>query len=83
MNYGNETVQSIHARLKVLKQSLVSEKNSVQYYQTLLDKTPADSEERLGERRMYEDLKQEETKHVQWIQDQILHWERQLKMLEP
>ena len=42
---AEETVKTIQARLDVLKKSLVSEENSVQYYETLLEKTPADTQE--------------------------------------
>lgn len=62
MSAHTETVKTIQGRLDVLEKSLVSEENSVQYYQTLLEKTPEDSEENLGARRMYEDLREEEKK---------------------
>jgi rubrerythrin len=81
MDKGEETKATIQARLKVLKRSLVSEENSVQYYQTLLKNTAPDSDENIGERRMYEDLQTEEKKHVQVIQDLIKHWENQLSNL--
>ena len=79
MEQDEETRASIEARLKVLHKSLVSEENSVQYYQTLVENTPQDSDEKIGERRMYSDLQDEERKHVKRIQDLINHWERQLK----
>lgn len=82
MDSGKETIRTIQARLKVLNKSLISEENSVQYYQTLLEKTPADTEEQIGERRMYEDLHAEETKHVQIIRDLIAYWEKELKALQ-
>ena len=82
MDKGEETKITIQARLKVLKRSLVSEENSVQYYQTLLKNTSPESDEKIGERRMYEDLQAEEKKHVQVIQDMIKHWEGRLKKLE-
>jgi len=81
MDKGEETKATIQARLKVLKRSLVSEENSVQYYQTLLKNTAPDSDEKIGERRMYEDLQTEKKKHVQVIQDLIKHWENQLSKL--
>ncbi|CAI2718273.1 hypothetical protein [Nitrospina watsonii] len=81
MNSGKETARTIHARLKILGRSLLSEQNSVQYYQTLLDKTPSETEEQLGERKMYEDLHAQEESHVQWIRDQIEYWAKQLKAL--
>jgi rubrerythrin len=81
MDKGKETKITIQARLKVLNKSLVSEENSVQYYQTLLQNTASDSDEKIGERRMYEDLQAEEKKHVQVIRDMIQHWESELKNL--
>ncbi len=79
MDTGEETKASIQGRLKILNKSLISEENSVQYYQTLLDNTPPDSEEKIGERRMYEDLQTEEKKHVEIMRSMITHWETQLK----
>lgn len=81
MDQGKENKITIQARLKVLNKSLVSEENSVQYYQTLLKNTAPDSDEKIGERRMYEDLRTEEEKHVQIIQDMIQHWENELKKI--
>ena len=68
---NQETVKTVQARLNVLNKSLVSEENSVQYYQTLLEKTAVDTEEHIGERRMYLELQNEEKQHVQTIRDQI------------
>ena len=79
MDKGEENKETIQARLKILQKSLVSEENSVQYYQTLLKNTAEDSDEKIGERRMYEDLQAEEKKHVQVIRDLISHWEARLK----
>lgn len=79
MDKGEENKVTIQARLKVLNKSLVSEENSVQYYQTLLENTAQDSDEKIGERRMYEGLQAEEKKHVQVIRDLIKHWESKLK----
>ena len=81
MDKGKENKATIQARLRVLQKSLVSEENSVQYYQTLLKNTPEDSDEKIGERRMYEDLQAEEKKHVQVIRDLLKHWENELKQL--
>lgn len=78
MDKGEETKTTIQARLRVLNKSLVSEENSVQYYQTLLKNTAPDSEEKIGEMRMYEDLQAEEIKHVQVIRNMIQHWENEL-----
>ena len=79
MDKGEENKITIQARLKVLNKSLVSEENSVQYYQTLLENTAPDSDEKTGERRMYKDLQAEEKKHVQVLQDMIQLWENKLK----
>ena len=81
MNKGEENKVTIQARLKILNKSLVSEENSVQYYQTLLDNTSPDSDEKIGERWMYEDLQAEERNHVQVIQNMILHWESELNKI--
>lgn len=82
MDQGEETKGAIEARLKILNKSLVSEENSVQYYQTLLENTGSESEEKIGEQRMYEDLRAEEKKHVQVIRDMIAHWEHKLKKID-
>jgi rubrerythrin len=76
-----ETVKTIQARLDILEKSLVSEENSVQYYQTLIGKTPQDTEENIGACRMYEDLHEEEKKHVKTIQDLLIYWENQLELI--
>ncbi len=81
MNKGEENKTTIQARLKILNKSLVSEENSVQYYQTLLENTAPDSDEKTGERRMYEDLQAEERKHVEALQAMIQHWENELNKL--
>ena len=82
MSAHTETVKTIQGRLDILEKSLVSEENSVQYYQTLLEKTPEDSEENLGARRMYEDLREEEKTHVQAIRNFIAHWEKKLEEIQ-
>lgn len=82
MDPKEETRITIEARLKILAKSLISEENSVHYYQTLIENTSEDSEEKIGERRMYEDLKEEEKKHVKAIQNMLHHWERQLEKLK-
>ena len=46
MDKGEENETTIQARLRILHKSLVSEENSVQYYQTLLDNTATDSDEK-------------------------------------
>lgn len=61
---------------------MISEENSVQYYESLMEKNPGDSEKEIGKRRMYADLKQEEMKHVETFRSLIKHWEEQLRELE-
>lgn len=78
-----ETPGTIRGRLNVLEKGLISEENSVQYYQSLIDKNPAGDEESIGARRMYEALKAEEIKHVQHFRDQIDFWENKLRDLTP
>ena len=41
-----------------------------------------DSEEEIGKRRMYEELRQEEIKHVEKFKSFILHWEEKLRQLD-
>ena len=82
MEKGEENKVTIQARLKVLNKSLVSEENSVQYYQTLLENTSPDSDEKIGERRIYEDLQAEERKHVQVLQTMIQHWQSELNKIK-
>ncbi len=82
MTDQKETIESIQGRLNILNKGLVSEENSVQYYETLLEKTPADSQENIGIRRMYEELKQEETQHVEKFKSLIEHWNERLKILQ-
>jgi len=82
MNSNEETRETIQGRLKVLNKSIVSEQNSVQYYQTLLENTPEETPESVGQRRMYQDLLREEENHVRVIQNMIRHWESQLENLK-
>jgi len=79
MDNKNETVGTIQARLEILYKGVISEENSVQYYETLIEKSSGDSEEEIGQRRMYEELKQEEQKHVEKFKSLILHWEEKLR----
>ena len=44
MEYDDETPETVKARLDVLRKGIISEENSVNYYQTLIDKTPEDSD---------------------------------------
>ena len=60
MKFHDETTKTIKSRLDVLNKGLVSENNSVQYYKTLTEKTPEDTEENIGARRMYQELMEEE-----------------------
>jgi len=81
MDFDEETIKSVHGRLNILRKSIVSEENSVNYYKTLLEKTPEDSEENIGIRRMYGDLMEEEKQHVERFRELILQWENKLKEL--
>ena len=82
MGAYEETIDSIKGRLKVLEKGMVSEKNSVQFYQTLMEKTPADSEEGVGMRSMYEELMNEEKKHVEKFETLTRLWKGKLKEME-
>jgi len=76
-----ETCETIQGRLNVLAKSLVSERNSVLYYDTLIQKTDDSDSVGKGTRRMYAELRDEEKKHVQTIQSMIEYWEQRLKEL--
>ena len=82
MENEKETLGTIQGRLEILYKGVISEENSVQYYETLIEKMSGDSEEEIGKRRMYEDLRQEEFKHVEKFKSLILHWEEKLRQLE-
>ncbi|MBT3921472.1 MAG: hypothetical protein HOF21_02750 [Nitrospina sp.] len=81
METNKETRATIQSRLDVLRKGIISEENSVNYYQTLIDKTSEDSEANIGMRRMYTDLMSEEKKHVERFQELIAKWEQKLKEL--
>ena len=53
MEIDKETKKSVQARLNILLKDIVNVKISVTDYKTLLEKTPEDSEENIGIRRMY------------------------------
>ncbi len=82
MTRHEETAATIRGRLDVLSKGLISEENSVQYYQTLIDKGTAEDEEQEGRLRMFADLKAEEEKHVQRFRELIEFWQNKLKELE-
>lgn len=81
MENEKETAGTINARLEILYKGVISEENSVQYYETLIEKSSDDSDEAIGQRRMYADLRQEELKHVEKFKSLIAHWEEQLRKL--
>ena len=82
MEANKETPTTVQSRLDVLRKGIISEENSVNYYQTLIDKTPEDSETNIGMRRMYFDLMLEEKMHVERFKELISNWEQILKDLE-
>ncbi|MBC8287359.1 MAG: hypothetical protein H8E42_07780 [Nitrospinae bacterium] len=79
MESDKETPETVQARLDVLRKGIVSEENSVNYYQTLVEKTLEDSDTNIGMRRMYYDLMSEEKKHVDRFHELIGEWENRLK----
>lgn len=81
MKNQKETKGTIQARLEILYKGVISEENSVQYYETLVAKTSGETDEAIGQRRMYEDLRQEELKHVEKFKSLIAHWENELGKL--
>ena len=82
MESNKETHGTVQGRLDVLRKGIVSEENSVNYYQTLIDKTPEDSDVNEGMRRMYYDLMLEEKKQVERFRELISQWEQKLKDFE-
>jgi hypothetical protein len=60
METNKETALTIQSRLDVLRKGLIGEENSVNYYQTLVEKLAEDSEVNIGMRRMYYELMLEE-----------------------
>ena len=82
MESNKETLGTVEGRLDVLRKGIVSEEKSVNYYQTLTDKTPEDTDVNKGMRRMYHDLMQEEKMHVTRFLELISQWEQKLKDLE-
>ncbi len=82
MKPGEETIKTIRGRLEVLEKTLVSEENSVQYYETLLKNTPENTEENIGARKMYHDLQEEEKGHVKRIKELTDHWKNKLQDLQ-
>ena len=82
MESNKETHGTVQGRLDVLRKGIVSEENSVNFYQTLIDKTPEDSDVNEGMRRMYYDLMLEEKKHVERFRELISQWEKKLKDFE-
>ena len=82
MESNKETLVTVKSRLDVLRKGIISEENSVSYYQTLIEKTPEDTESNIGLRRMYYDLMSDEKKHVERFRELIFKWEKILKELE-
>ena len=82
MESNKENLGTVQGRLDVLRKGIVSEENSVSYYQTLVNKTPEDSDVKKGMRRMYYDLMLEEKKHVERFRELISQWEQKLKDFE-
>jgi rubrerythrin len=81
MEPDKETLETVQARLDVLRKGIISEENSVNYYKTLIEKTPEDSDANIGMRRMYSGLMLEEKKHVERFRELINEWEQRLKEL--
>jgi rubrerythrin len=81
MEPEKETLETVKARLDVLRKGIISEENSVNYYKTLIEKTPEDCDANIGMRRMYSGLMLEEKKHVERFRELINEWEQRLKEL--
>ena len=82
MEPNKEAPESIEGRLGLLCKGIVSEENSVNYYQTLIDKTPENLEVNKGFGRMYYDLMLEERNHVARFHELISFWEKNLEKLK-
>jgi rubrerythrin len=79
MEFDKETPETVQARLDVLRKGIISEENSVNYYKSIVDKSPEDSDTNIGMKRMYDDLLLEEKQHVERFRELILIWEHRLK----
>ena len=82
MESEKETLRTIQGRLEILKKALVSEENSVQYYDTLCKKVPEDSEQKIGAKRMFQELREHEKEHVTTLQALIDRWSKKLHEIE-
>ncbi len=82
MEFNTETPGTVQGRLDILRKGIVSEENSVNYYQALVDKTLEDTDINKGMRRMYYDLMLEEKKHVARFRELITQWEQKLEEFE-
>ncbi len=78
MEFDKETISSVVGRLKILRKGIVSEENSVNYYKTILEKPPEDTDENIGIRRMYDDLMEEEKHHVERFRELIANGTKSL-----
>ena len=79
MEFDKETPETVQAQFGVLRKGIISEKNYANYYKSIVDKSPEDSDTNIGMKRMYEDLLLEEKQHVERFRDLILIWENRLK----
>ena len=53
MEFDKETPETVQARLGVLRKGIISEENSANYYKSIVDKSPEDSDTNIGMKRMY------------------------------
>ena len=63
----------------MLRKVIISEENSVNYYKSIVDKGPEDSDTNIGMKIMYQGLLLEEKHHVERFRELILKWENLLK----
>ena len=79
MEFDKETPETVQARFGLLRKGIISEENSANYYKSIVDKSPEDSDTNIGMKRMYQDLLLEEKQHVERFRELILKWENRLK----
>ena len=79
MEFDKETPETVQAQFGVLRKGIISKENYTNYYKSIVDKRPEDSDTNIGMKRIYQDLLLEEKQHVERFSELILKWENRLK----
>ena len=79
MEFDKETPETVQAHFGVLRKGIISKENYTNYYKSIVDKRPEDSDTNIGMKRIYQDLLLEEKQHVERFSELILKWENRLK----